>query len=165
MANITDANTCVGVYASAFYLDSNSVTYGLWLSVNNWATNHGYNFDDVGMGKTADNPVQTVNWYDTVKWCNARSEMAGLTPCYYTGASQTTVYRTGDMDLSNSWVKWTVKGCRLPTEAEWEKAARGWFERATVSMGEHHQRNPGPTTRDTPVMPMTWGRPATTPSA
>jgi len=27
-------------------------------------------------------PVQTINWYDAVKWCNARSEKEGLTPCY-----------------------------------------------------------------------------------
>ena len=122
--DITDAGT-VGVYVSAFYMDSNSVTYGLWLSVCDWATNHGYTFDDVGMGKAANHPVQTVNWYDCVKWCNARSEMSGLTPCYYTSAGQTTVYRTGDLGLSNSWVKWTGNGYRLPTEAEWEKAARG----------------------------------------
>ena len=67
-------------------------------------------------------PVQTVNWYDAVKWCNARSEKAGLTPCYYTSAGQTTVYRTSQITLSNSFVKWTASGYRLPTEAEWEKA-------------------------------------------
>lgn len=122
--DITDAGT-VGVYVSAFYLDKNSVTYGLWQSVYNWATNHGYTFDYAGMGKASNNPVQTVDWYDCAKWCNARSEMAGLTPCYYTSAGQTTVYRTGDIDLGNSWVKWTAKGYRLPTESEWEKAARG----------------------------------------
>ncbi len=122
--DITDAGT-VGVYVSTFYMDKDSVTYGLWQSVHNWATNHGYTFDYAGMGKASNNPVQTVDWYDCVKWCNARSEMAGLTPCYYTSAGQTTVYRTGDIDLGNSWVKWTVKGYRLSTESEWEKAARG----------------------------------------
>lgn len=122
--DITDANP-VGVYVSAFYMDSNSVTYGLWQSVMSWATNHGYIFDQAGMGKMADNPVQTVDWYACVKWCNARSEMENLTPCYYTSSSQTTVYRTGDIDVSNSWVKWRGNGYRLPTEAEWEKAARG----------------------------------------
>src|SRR2546427_10556868 len=110
MGATLDGNDCgdappapVSVTVSAFYMDVNLVSYSQWQSVYNWATNRGYGFVHAGAGKAANHPVQTVDWYDVVKWSNARSEQAGLTPVYYTHAALTQGLKTGEAAAYGEW--------------------------------------------------------------
>jgi formylglycine-generating enzyme required for sulfatase activity len=85
---LVTSNTLNGTLVSTFQIGKYEVTWDEWQEVRGWAVENGYSdLENVGAGSAGNHPVRSVNWYDVLKWINAKSEKEGLTPVYLTSGA------------------------------------------------------------------------------
>jgi len=128
------------VKLSPYEIGKYEVSYKIWKDVCEWAGKHGYTgLENVGnIGNSEKNgvdipkeqwdkqPVTNMTWSEAVVWCNALTEMekGNDAECVYRDKNGKILKNAADT-VGVSLAQWAnKKGYRLPSQAEWEAAAR-----------------------------------------
>ncbi len=118
------------------YVCDHEVTRGEFKEVMGTDPSTANAYDKDGNKLTGDavlnNPVNYVNWYAAIAYCNKLSLKENLTPCYSVNGVtdwESLAYSSIPTSSNSTWDELTydkeADGYRLPTEAEWEWLARG----------------------------------------